>query len=80
MKKLTYEYLNKHYVELQKSTYEIAEETKTYPNKVRRALVSFGIPLRDKSQAQASALKTGRCLHLTFCLLLDVHIYQSLKH
>ena len=71
MKKLTYEYLNKHYVELQKSTYEIAEETKTYPNKVRRALVSFGIPLRDKSQAQASALKTGRCEHPTKGKKLD---------
>lgn len=65
MKKLTYEYLQKNYVELEKSTYEIAEETKTYPNKVRRALVSFGIPLRDKSQAQASALKNGRSEHPT---------------
>ena len=65
MKKLTYEFLHKQYVELQKSTYEIAEVSETYPNKVRRALVSFGIPLRDKSEAQAKALATGRCFHPT---------------
>jgi very-short-patch-repair endonuclease len=65
MKKLTYDFLYKNYVELEKSTYEIAEMSKTYPNKIRRALVSFGIPLRDKSEAQSKALATGRCQHPT---------------
>lgn len=65
MKKLTYEFLYKQYIELEKSTYEIAEISKTYPNKVRRALVSYGIPLRDKSEAQSKALATGRTTHPT---------------
>ena len=74
MKKLTYEYLKKNYIELQKSTYEIAEDAGTYPNKIRRALVSFGIPLRDKSQAQASALKNGRSEHPTKGKNLDENV------
>ena len=65
MKKLTYDFLHKNYVEMEKSTYEIAEISKTYPNKIRRALVSFGIPLRDKSEAQSKALATGRTSHPT---------------
>ena len=65
MKKLTYDFLYKQYVEMEKSTYEIAEMSKTYPNKIRRALVSFGIPLRDKSEAQVKALATGRTTHPT---------------
>lgn len=65
MKKLTYEFLYKYYVEKEKSTYEIAEMSQTYPNKIRRALVSFGIPLRDKSEAQIKALATGRTPHPT---------------
>ena len=65
MSKLTYEFLISHYVEKLKSTYEIAEEFGTYPNKIRRALTEFGIPIRDKSKAQAEAIKTGRCKHPT---------------
>lgn len=64
-KDFTYEFLQKNYVELQKSTYEIAEEAKTYPNKIRRALVAYGIPVRDKSEAQVKALATGRTEHPT---------------
>lgn len=62
---ITYEFLIEHYVEKLKSTYEIAEEFKTYPNKIRRALTGFGIPIRDKSKAQSEAIKTGRCTHPT---------------
>lgn len=65
MNQLTHEYLIEHYVQQVKSTYQIAEEFGTYPNKVRRALVEFGIPLRDKSQAQEKAIETGRCKHPT---------------
>jgi len=48
-----------------KSTYEIAQELKTYPNKIRRALNSLGVPLRDKSSAQTVAIQSGRHEHPT---------------
>jgi very-short-patch-repair endonuclease len=48
-----------------KSTYEIAEALKTYPNKVRRALIKNGISLKSKSSAQKNALKNGRSKHPT---------------
>lgn len=37
------EYLIDQYVNEKKSTYEIAQELKTYPNKVRRALNTLGV-------------------------------------
>ena len=55
----------KRYKEEDKSTYEIAEELNTYPNRIRRALLSYGEVLKDKSQAQSNALKTGRHKHPT---------------
>jgi very-short-patch-repair endonuclease len=42
------------------STYELATEYKTYPNKIRRILKKGGIVIRDKSEAQKVALETGR--------------------
>ena len=48
-----------------KSTYEIAQELKTYPNKIRRALNSLGVDLRDKSKAQTVAIQSGRHEHPT---------------
>ena len=48
-----------------KSTYQIAEELKTYPNKIRRILVKHGIDLKNKSDAQKNALKGGRSKHPT---------------
>lgn len=62
---LSYEYLIDNYVNQLKSTYQIAEECNTYPNKVRRILKKLGIPTRDKSEAQSEAIKTGRCQHPT---------------
>jgi len=53
------------YVKLEKSLGMIAKDLSTYPNKVRRALQSHGIKLRDKSSAQLSALKKGRSEHPT---------------
>lgn len=53
------------YVSENKSTYEIAEELHTYPNKVRRALKVLGISLKTKSEAQSVALKQGRHKHPT---------------
>lgn len=43
----------------------IAELCGTYPNKVRRDAVKFGIKSRDKSTAQSIALETGRHSHPT---------------
>ena len=48
-----------------KSTYEIAEEMGTYPNKVRRVLKKNGIELKTRSQAQKNALEGGRAKHPT---------------
>jgi very-short-patch-repair endonuclease len=58
-------YLVREYVEKERSTYDIAAECKTYPNKVRRMLRKYGIPLRDKSEAQSLAIESGRHKHPT---------------
>jgi very-short-patch-repair endonuclease len=47
------------------SPYEIAEQYKTYSNKIRRLLVNQGCKLRGKSDAQKIALKKGRSEHPT---------------
>tara|TARA_R110000765_G_scaffold328221_3_gene419245 strand:- start:899 stop:1687 length:789 start_codon:yes stop_codon:yes gene_type:complete len=59
------EYIIEQYTEEQKSTYEIAQDLKTYPNKIRRTLNTLGVPLRDKSVAQTVAIKSGRHEHPT---------------
>tara|TARA_Y100001938_G_scaffold151098_1_gene245961 strand:- start:2733 stop:3512 length:780 start_codon:yes stop_codon:yes gene_type:complete len=56
---------NKQYWTLERSIGDIAKELDTYPNKVRRALKSHGIKLRDKGAAQSVALKKGRSSHPT---------------
>ena len=53
------------YVSQEKSTYEIAQEIGTYPNKIRRTLNTLGVPLRDRSSAQTVAIKQGRHEHPT---------------
>ena len=55
----------KMYVDQDMSTYEIAENFSTYPNKIRRILTKNGIPLKSHSQAQKAALKKGRAKHPT---------------
>ena len=47
------------YTKEQKSTYEIADHFKTYPNKIRRILIKHGVELKSKSDAQKNALKKG---------------------
>ncbi len=42
-----------------KSTYEIAKDFKTYPNKIRRTLIKHGVEIKSKSDAQKNALKKG---------------------
>ena len=53
------------YVEQKLSTKAIAERYDTYPNKIRRLLESNGIEIRNKSQAQKQALKSGSAVHPT---------------
>lgn len=48
-----------------KSTYEIAEELHTYPNKIRRILIKGGVDLKNKSEAQKNAIKQGIAKHPT---------------
>ena len=59
------EFIIDQYTNQKKSTYEIATELKTYPNKIRRALNSLGVDLRDKSSAQTVAIESGRHEHPT---------------
>tara|TARA_R110000824_G_scaffold14985_3_gene63343 strand:- start:12128 stop:12916 length:789 start_codon:yes stop_codon:yes gene_type:complete len=59
------EYIIEQYTTHKKSTYEIAQDLKTYPNKIRRALNSLGVALRDKSKAQTVAIQSGRHEHPT---------------
>ncbi len=53
------------YLEDKLSTKAIAERYDTYPNKIRRVLVSSGVELRSKSDAQKQALKGGSAVHPT---------------
>lgn len=55
----------KMYDEEDKSTYQIAEELNTYPNKIRRILLKYGKELRSRSEAQKNALQEGRIEHPT---------------
>lgn len=49
----------KMYSEQKMSTYEIAKNLNTYPNKIRRVLLKHGIVMNDKSTAQKNAIKNG---------------------
>jgi very-short-patch-repair endonuclease len=53
------------YTNKNQSTYDIAEELDTYPNKVRRTLKKHGYELKSRSEAQAAALTSGRSTHPT---------------
>ena len=59
------EFIIDQYMNKNKSTYEIAQELKTYPNKIRRALKTLGVDLRDRSTAQTVAIASGRHEHPT---------------
>jgi len=62
---MTLEYVIYAYKELNKSTYEIAAELDTYPNRIRRMLDKANVGRRDKGEAQKQALKSGRHKHPT---------------
>ena len=59
------EFIIDQYTNHKKSTYEIAQELKNYPNKIRRAVNTLGVELRDKSKAQTVAIQSGRHEHPT---------------
>lgn len=53
------------YSKNKKSFAQIAEQTNTYANKIRRDAIKFKIKIRDKSEAQKNALNTGNTDHPT---------------
>lgn len=53
------------YVDQKKSFADIADIYGTYANKIRRDVKSLNIPIRNKSEAQKNALKTGKHKHPT---------------
>lgn len=59
------EILNDLYIKQKKSFKQIADATGSYANKIRRDAIKFKIPIRDKSEAQKNALKTGNTKHPT---------------
>lgn len=57
--------LNKEYVKNKNSFAMIAKKYSTYSNQIRRDAIKYSIPIRNKSEAQKTALKTGRHSHPT---------------
>ena len=50
----------KMYSKQKMSTYEIAKQLNTYPNKIRRVLLKNGVHMNDKSTAQNNAMKNSK--------------------
>ena len=59
------DYVVKAYNIDKKSTYAIAKEFNTYPNRIRRILFDAGVIMRTKSEAQKEALDNNRHTHPT---------------
>jgi very-short-patch-repair endonuclease len=59
------EFLKEQYENNKKSFQDIAKMTGTYANRLRRDAIKFKIKIRDKSEAQKNALKSGRVDHPT---------------
>ena len=57
--------LQKEYIVNKQSFADIATKYNTYANKIRRDAKKFGLKIRNKSQAQSNALKTGKHKHPT---------------
>lgn len=53
------------YEQKKRSPQDIAKQFDTYPNKIRRELLTYGFHLRNKSEAQSVAIKQGRHSHPT---------------
>lgn len=61
--KISYEYLNKEYVENGRSWSELGKELGLFPNTIRRQAIKLGIKVRNQSEAQKLALKSGTRKH-----------------
>ena len=59
------ELLIKEYEKSKRSFQDIASSVGTYANKLRRDAIKFKINIRDKSEAQKNALKSGKTQHPT---------------
>lgn len=59
------DYLIREYEQNGKSFSDIAKDSGTYANKVRRDAIKFQIKIRDKSEAQKNALSSGKVSHPT---------------
>jgi very-short-patch-repair endonuclease len=59
------DFILKEYEINQKSFIDIAKLGDTYANKIRRDAIKFNINIRNKSEAQKNALKTGKTSHPT---------------
>lgn len=59
------ELIHKEYEINKKSFADIADQVGTYANKIRRDAIKYGVKIRDKSAAQANALKSGKADHPT---------------
>ena len=57
--------IKKHYIDQQQSFADIADMYNTYANRVRRDAIKLKIKIRDKSEAQKNALKSGKHKHPT---------------
>jgi very-short-patch-repair endonuclease len=53
------------YVDNKLSFADIAKKYGTYPNQIRRDALRFNLPVRNKSEAQINALKSGKASHPT---------------
>lgn len=59
------EFIKQEYEINLKSFKDMADSVFTYANKIRRDAIKFNIKIRDKSEAQKNALKSGRIDHPT---------------
>ncbi len=57
--------IKKLYEKENKSFADIANEYETYANKIRRDAIKYDIKIKNKSEAQKSALATGKTKHPT---------------
>jgi hypothetical protein len=57
--------IEKYYIKDKKSLSDIAHMYQTYANKIRRDAIRFNLKLRDKSEAQKNALRSGAHKHPT---------------
>lgn len=62
---ITKEYIDEHYWKNGESIHIMAKDLGTYPNKIRRTILSFYPSLRTKSEAQSISLKNGFSKHPT---------------